>query len=190
MSNDLYSFVYRGMLTDASLDRAGRKRKVTIGNIDTEAFEKALAFEMLDEEFLAVSRRMSLVYTALHAFENSVRKLVTTTMVEAYKESWWEHVPARIASKVKTRKEEDAKFKWHGARGSDDIIYCDFGDLSSIVITNWTHFEQVLKDMEWTKAVLATLEKSRNIIMHGGELSLQDVHRIGMNIRDWTRQAG
>jgi len=190
MNNDLYSFVYRGMLTDASLDRVGRKRKASIGDVNTEALQEALAFEMLDDEYLAVSRKMSLVYTALHAFENSVRKLVTTTMIEAHKESWWEKVPNRIATKVKSRKEEDAKFKWHGARGSDDILYCDFGDLSSIVVTNWDQFEQILNDMEWAKSVLATLEKSRNIIMHGGELSDQDIHRIGMNIRDWIRQAG
>ena len=187
---DLYSFTYRGLLTDASLDRAGRKRKVTVAEIDTESYEEALAFEMLDEEYLAASRRMSLVYTALHAFENSVRKLVTSTMIEAYKETWWDKVPKRIRDKVAARKEDDAKFKWHGSRGSDNITYCDFGDLSNIIVTNWNKFEPILHDMEWSKSILVTLEKSRNIIMHGGELSMQDVHRIGMNIRDWIRQAG
>lgn len=44
--------------------------------------------------------------------------------------------------------------------------------------------------MEWAKATLNTLEKSTNIVMHGGSLSKEDVERIGMNIRDWIRQAG
>jgi hypothetical protein len=44
--------------------------------------------------------------------------------------------------------------------------------------------------MEWAKAVLSTLEKSRNTTMHGGVLAEEDVERIGMNIRDWIRQAG
>ena len=72
-----------------------------------------------------------------------------------------------------------------------EIVYCDFGDLSSIIVTNWPQFESILTDMEWSKAVLNTLERSRNIVMHGGLLSKEDVERIGMNIREtWIRQAG
>ena len=85
--------------------------------------------------------------------------------------------------------EEDAKFRWHGARGSTEINYCDFGDLSSIIVTNWDIFEDVLGNMEWTKATLNSLEKSRNI-MHVGALAKEDVERIDINIRDWIRQAG
>ena len=62
--------------------------------------------------------------------------------------------------------------------------------LSSIIVTNWAVFEDVLGNMEWAKALLNSLEKSRNIIVHGGSLAKEDVERIGMNIRDWIRQAG
>lgn len=74
--------------------------------------------------------------------------------------------------------------------GGAEIEYCDFGDLSSIIVTNWTVFEDVLADMEWAKATLSVLERSRNIVMHGGVLARQDIERIGINIRDWIRQAG
>ena len=77
-----------------------------------------------------------------------------------------------------------------GARGASEINYCDFGDLSSIVVTNWEIFEDLLGNMEWAKAILSSLEKSRNIVMHGGSVAKEDVERIGMNIRDWIRQAG
>ena len=68
--------------------------------------------------------------------------------------------------------------------------YCDFGDLSSIIVTSWPAFEDVLGNLEWAKGILGTLEKSRNIIMHGGSLAKEDISRIGMNIRDWIRQTG
>lgn len=77
-----------------------------------------------------------------------------------------------------------------GRAGRASSNYCDFGDLSSIIVTNWTAFEDLLANMEWAKAVLSTLEKSRNTTMHGGVLAEEDVERIGMNIRDWIRQAG
>ena len=45
-------------------------------------------------------------------------------------------------------------------------------------------------DREWVKSLLGVLERSRNIVMHGGVLAIQDIERIGGNIRDWVRQAG
>ena len=135
-------------------------------------------------------KRMSVVYTAIHAFENMVRNLVAKAMAEHHDEEWWQKVPERIRKTVNTRMEEDAKFRWHGARGTTEMNYCNFSDLSSIIVTNWPAFEDVLANLEWAKAVLSALEKSRNITMHGGVLAKEDVERIGMNIRDWTRQSG
>jgi hypothetical protein len=84
----------------------------------------------------------------------------------------------------------DAKFRWHGARGASEVNYCDFGNLSSIIVTNWGVFENVLGNIDWAKVTLDSLEKSRNIVMHGGTVAKEDVERISMNIRDWIRQTG
>lgn len=188
--DELYTFVYRGLLTEESLDKAGRKNKRHFGPEEMAITRKALAFDMLDPGLLSDAHRMSIVYTAIHAFENTVRQLVVSSMAEAHKEVWWTKVPERIQKKVAGRMEEDSRFRWHGARGGSEVTYCDFGDLSSIIVTNWTHFEDLLVNMEWSKSVLNTLEMSRNIVMHGGILAQEDVERIGMNIRDWIRQTG
>lgn len=188
--DDLYNFIFRAVLTEESLDKVGRRRISNFGKEEELALMKALSFEMLDKDNVREARKMSIVYIALHAFENSVRTLVKTALAEKYQENWWEKVPERIKNKVKTRQEEDAKFRWHGSRGAEQIMYCDFGDLSSIIVTNWDLFEDLLNDMEWSKAVLSTLERSRNIIMHGGVVARADIERIGMNIRDWIRQTG
>lgn len=187
---ELYPFVYRALLTEESLDKAGRKERANFGGPDVAVISGKLSYESLDEEALVKARRMSLVYTAIHAFENMVRDFVMSTMVEEFKEDWWQKVSDRIKKKVTSRMEEEAKLRWHGARGGVEIEYCDFGDMSSIIVANWQIFEPVLVDMEWAKAVLAILERSRNVVMHGGELGLQDIERIGGNIRDWIRQAG
>ena len=188
--NELYSFVYRGVLADESLDKAGRKSRVTFGPADADRVRSALSFELLDSTRIASAERMAIIYSAIHAFENSVRHFVSTGMAEAHEEDWWNEVPERVRKKVKTRVEDEAKFKWHGARGGAEIEYCDFGDLASIIESNWQAFEPVLVDREWVKSTLSVLERSRNIVMHGGVLALQDIERIGGNIRDWVRQAG
>jgi hypothetical protein len=187
---DLYSFVYRGILTEEALDRAGRRRRRHFGSEHARELQKSLSFDFLDDQLLADGQRMSVVYAALHAFENSVRALVTKAMSEKYGVSWWDRVPERIRKTSKTRMEEDARFRWHGARGTTEINYCDFGDLSSVIVTNWEVFEDLLGNMEWAKSILTSLEKSRNIVMHGGSVAKEDVERVGMNIRDWIRQAG
>jgi hypothetical protein len=188
--NDLYNFVYRGVLTDESLDKAGRKLRSATGPAEADRMRAALAFDLLDNDRLASAEREAIIYTAIHAFENSVRHFVSTGMAEEHKEEWWSKVPEKVRKKVQTRVEEEAKFRWHGARGGAEIDYCDFGDLSSIITVNWLVFEDVLSDLEWVKSTLSVLERSRNIVMHGGVLARQDIERIGVNIRDWVRQAG
>ncbi len=188
--NALYPFIYKGLLTEESLDKAGRKVRHSYDEVEASLIVEKLSYEMLDDEAIVVARKMSLVYTAIHAFENMVREFVKTAMSEKYEESWWDKIPNKIGKKVKIRMDDDARFKWHGSRGGAQIEYCDFGDLSSIIVVNWDVFELPLHDIEWVKSVLGVLERSRNIIMHGGVLAIQDIERIGGNIRDWVRQTG
>lgn len=188
--DNLYSFVYRGVLTEEALDQVGRHRRKHFGADEAREMQKSLCYDLLDPDCLADGQRMSTVYGAIHAFENMVRQLVIKAMAEHHGEEWWQKVSDRIQKTVKTRMEEDAKFRWHGARGATEMNYCDFSDLSSVIVTNWAAFEDILSNLEWAKGILSALEKSRNITMHGGVLAKEDVERIGMNIRDWTRQTG
>jgi hypothetical protein len=188
--DQLYPFICRGLLTDASLDKAGRRTRNSLNGNEVAIIAEKLAYEMLDEDALVNAKRMSLVYTAIHAFENMVRDYVKATLIEAHKEDWWDKIPERIKKKVATRMDDDSKFKWHGTRGGSEMEYCDFGDLSAIIAVNRDDFEITLSDIEWGKSVLSVLERSRNIVMHGGLLAPQDIERIGGNIRDWIRQVG
>ncbi len=188
--DELYPFVYRGLLTEESLDKAGRQTKAALNSSDAALVADKLAYGMLDNDALIIAQRMAIVYSAIHAFENMVREFVKSTLIEEYREDWWGKVPDKIKKKVSARMIEDEKFRWHGTRGGSEIIYCDFGDLSSIVVVNWDDFEFALTDREWAKSLLGVLERSRNIVMHGGVLAIQDIERIGGNIRDWVRQVG
>ena len=188
--DQLYPFVYRGLLTEESLDKAGRLTRDSLDGEEVSLILEKLSYEMLDDEAIVAAQRMALVYTAIHAFENMVREFVKGVMLEEYQENWWESVQEKVRKKVNSRMDEDSKFKWHGSRGGAEIEYCDFGDLSSIIIVQWDIFEVILADREWVKSLLGVLERSRNIVMHGGVLEIQDIERIGGNIRDWVRQAG
>ncbi len=194
MKDDLlYSFGLRGLLTEIALEKAGHLGKRNF----TEKWEaeaaKRLGIPLLDEDLVAKSRRMAVVYTAICAFENTVREFIEKKLLEEKKADWWtKSVNSKIRQKAENRKKEESGVRWLTPRGASPIYYTDFGDLISIMGSeqNWKFFQIHIDNIEWAKQIITTLEKSRNIIMHGGELAPTDIERVGMYIRDWIRQVG
>lgn len=189
-SGALYEFVYRGQLADEALDQVGRVHPLTIGDLGPDVAGR-LALTLLDDTVVAEASAMSIVYVAIAAFENSARKLIVSVLVEAQGEDWWEKcVSEKIRRKAESRKKEEDKVKWHNTRGGDLISYTDLTELSLIVKNNWALFEPFFPSVEWASSIFEVLTRSRNVIMHSGRLGIEDVERIGINIRDWVRQVG
>lgn len=191
--NLLYSFVFRGLLADEALDKAGRKPKANFSEEEDLEISKRLGINLMDEELVIKSRKMAIVYTAICAFENSVREFIAKKLFEEKKENWWELcVKKDIRTRAENRKLSEKDVRWLTPRGDSMIYYTEFGDLISIMAKpeNWKYFEIHIGKVEWAKQIIETLEKSRNIIMHSGELAPTDIERVGMYIRDWIRQVG
>jgi hypothetical protein len=191
--DDLYSFAFKGLLTEVALDKAGRQVKSNFSEIWELETSKRLGLPLLDEALVAKSRKMSVVYTAISAFENSVREFVSRKLLEEKGENWWDLcVKREIRDKAEGRKIAEKDIRWLTPRGDSMIYYTEFGDLISIISKpdNWNFFEVHIGTIEWAKQIITTLEKSRNIIMHSGELAQTDIERVGMYIRDWIQQVG
>jgi hypothetical protein len=186
----LYQFAFRGQLAEEALDAAGRMRYAHAEGSEAEMAE-TLSLGLLDQELVAAARYMATVYTAIATFENSVRILVSSTMLEGKGENWWsECASERLKKKTEGRQEEDERHKFHSQRGSGPINYTDLSDLLNIVNANWELFEPFLPSPEWTRNIFDTIERSRNVIMHSGSLGREDVARVGIHIRDWVSQVG
>jgi hypothetical protein len=194
MSNDsLYSFVFKGLLTESALDKAGRKPKGDFSKEWELAAAERLGLPLLDEALVGKSRKMAMVYTAICSFENSVREFVAKKLLEEKGENWWDTcVRKEIRDQAESRKKSEKDIRWLTARGDSMIYYTEFGDLISIIAKpgNWEFFEVHIGNIDWAKQIIGTLEKSRNIIMHSGELANTDIERVGMYIRDWVQQVG
>lgn len=98
-SGEVYDFVFRGLLAEEALDAAGRTRRDVSGILDADVSQK-LSIAVLDDDLVAIARRMATVYTAIAAFENGVRDLVATTMLDAKGETWWDSVKAEIRNRA------------------------------------------------------------------------------------------
>ena len=62
----LYTFVYRGILTEESLDKVGRQRRRHLSQEQATKIRESLSFDMLDTDLLADAERMAIIYTAIH----------------------------------------------------------------------------------------------------------------------------
>lgn len=187
----LYSFIMRGELSKISLKNSGVVSRHSSSEILNQEYVKALSIDLLDEEHVNAAKNMATVYTAIAAFENMVREFVVKILLENKGETWWDDcVSEKIKKTAESRKREEEKIRWHTPRGDANINYTEFGDLISIMSQNYDFFEVHIGSLEWARQIIQTLERSRNVIMHSGELGKKDIERIGTNIRDWINQVG
>lgn len=189
--NQLYAFVMRGELAKSALSRTDILGKYSKSEVLAHEYINSLALELLDEELVENAKSMATVYTAIAAFENSVRRFVVKVLMENKGENWWEEgVSEKIRKFAESRKKEEEKIRWHTRRGESMINYTEFGDLVSIMSQNIDLFEDHIISIDWARQIIQTIERSRNVIMHSGELGRKDIERIGTNIRDWINQVG
>lgn len=189
--NDLYSYVLRGELTKVALNNTEIVSKHSSSDILINDYINCLSLDLLDDECVISAKEMATVYVAIASFENMVRKFVVKILLEHKGEDWWNScVSDKIRKIAEVRKDEEEKIKWHTQRGTSMINYVDFSDLASIMQQNLELFEIHISSIDWARQIFKTLERSRNVIMHSGELSRKDIERIGTNIRDWIHQVG
>ncbi|MCP4582430.1 MAG: hypothetical protein GY839_12535 [candidate division Zixibacteria bacterium] len=186
---NVYEFIYRGHLAKDGVSRA---LKSTYQKPDDQAaqFSAILSLDLLDNDIVQSARQMSVVYTAVAAFENSVRDLISEILLEAKGENWWKLIPKKIRENAEKRLEEEKKVRWHTQRGEHPINYTTLANLLAIMRTNFDCFEPHIESIEWAANIFDAIERSRNVITHSGVLQKEDVQRLGIYIRDWIRQVG
>ncbi|AQG79217.1 Swt1 family HEPN domain-containing protein [Spirosoma montaniterrae] len=190
-TDPIYNFAFRGLLTLNALEKTSCIRKRTFTAQEGQEIINSLGINELDEDLVKTARKMAIVYTGVSAFENTVRKFVANVLLENHGENWWElKVMEGIKKKAESRRLEESKIRWHTPRGDSIINYTEFGDLFIIIKNNWIDFQPYIISQEWAEQIIRTIERSRNVIMHSGELVDQDIERIGMFIRDWIKQVG
>ncbi|HVU87715.1 MAG TPA: Swt1 family HEPN domain-containing protein [Pirellulales bacterium] len=187
--DSLYAFMYRGMLTKTAVRLASRQMKSEADSIGAVATR--LPFDLLEEQIVQRAKEMAVVFSAITAFENSVRAFVEKRLLEEIGDDWWTKcVPEKRRQKAESRRDEENKIRWHAKRGSSLLEYTDIEDLSAIFTTNQDVFLPIVQSIDWVKNIFKTVELSRNIIMHSGYLEAEDVERLGMSMRDWLAQIG
>ncbi len=189
-NDDIYAFVMKGEVAQHSVNTELRRSDETPQDI-IDRIREAFPLDLLDDEYLRSAEKMALVYKVIASFENAARKFIQDRLIEEYGANWWDNkVPKKIREQAEQRKADEAQHRYHGSRGTSMIFYVQMGDLVSIIQSNEKAFADYLPSADWARQLFRAVERSRNVIMHSGELSMNDIQRVGMNIRDWLQQVG
>jgi len=194
INEKMQNFVFKAMLLDSTLGVLADSGLDVRGNAVEESKvkdEESITLDDFPMNLRMNAIKMARVYTAFFCFENSVRDLVSTRLLENKGANWWEDCTTKgIKSRVESRIKKDEKNKWHSPRADKNINYCDFGDLCDMIINNWPEFEDLFPTQDWIRTRLADLEPSRNALAHNNVLMDHDIKRIDMFLRDWILQVG
>lgn len=188
---EVRNWLFKILTTNDILDELEAEGIAVRPEHDPGAVQRALSLE----EFPAGVRRSAMkafpAYLAFFCLENAVRQLVMERLSENHGSDWWEsYVPKKIRDRVSGRQKKEGENRWHTRRGEHEIHYTDFGDLKSILLTNWADFEELFPDQNWISTRLDELESSRNIIAHSNVLDERELERIELYLDDWVRQVG
>ncbi len=190
-SSDLRDYLFRGLMFEAeaaTFQTAG----IQVG-ADTSQAEERLLSEALSP-FNVTTRNNSLemarLYAVLHCFENAVRGLIRETLDEKEGVDWIEKLPKGIRDFAESRQQAAAQDSWLEGEKSDLLGFADFGQLSTIIIGKWSHFEDIIPSQHWLKQRMDELEKVRNFIAHNRMLLPSEFQRIYLYIADWNKVVG
>lgn len=186
----LAGFVMKGQMAEIAIARS-QATPPKRGEITYNDIISRVGIKDLDEDEVSAAYKMAAVYIAIASFENMVRNLISTRMLEVKKDKWWEEcVSAEIKRKAQKKIDDEKRIRWHKSRGLSPIYFTEIGDLIAIIQQNMAVFEDIIQDIDWLRQIIKSVERSRNVIMHSGQLSLDDIERVGVNIRDYVRQVG
>lgn len=191
MTRDLKNFVFSGVLArhatrDMEAQGTLRSRAVT-----TEERHDQNLLASVEESIRGGAIAMQKAYRILFVLENLVRSVITATLEDKSGETWFDiHATAPMKSKLRDRQAKESKNQWHAGRNKEPIYYMDFGDLSKLIVNNWTDFEDLLPGQSWVQSRLEEAERSRNVIAHTNILASEEVARLEMYLTDWIKQVG
>lgn len=190
-NDQAYAFVLKGELAQVAADLAIPDETEKADYIKSTIL-KAMPRDLRDTEFYAGADKMALIYASIATFENIARKFIQDRLLEDVGEEWWsKSISGDIRKRAENRQKEESSHRYHGSRGGSLIYYTDMSDLPKIIHGKFDDsFSDYLPSYEWARQIFKSIERSRNVIMHSGVLAMDDIQRVGMNIRDWMQQVG
>lgn len=186
--DEFYARVFRSLMAQSTIVEMVEASILVTENEYSEPSHLEQTLSRFSARVKKSAAKMIPVYALYFAFENSVREFVAEAMQDTYGDTWWDKVPTKIRASVETRQKQMIKHKWFKYQPLENVSQLFFGDLASIIVDQWTIFEQFFPSQDWLRVRLTELELSRNIISHANELPDDEISRLNGYLADWHSQ--
>ncbi|WP_181242716.1 Swt1 family HEPN domain-containing protein [Caulobacter vibrioides] len=185
--NDIRLFLYNCAVVNSDIRNVNpitpSDKTLNPGNSGDELNPLIKHFEQKDRDQAAF---MAKWYVLFYLLENDIRSLVRDTLSIKDK-NWWDNcVPEPVRRDVESNRNRERDFGFQ-LRSDDPLDYTTFGHLGDIIRENWDAFGGVLTSVKAVGRVMATLNTLRGPIAHCGVLAPDEVERLKLSVRDWTR---
>lgn len=141
--------------------------------------------KILPEDIREKGLYMSEIYTYLYLVENSLRLFIETVAIEKFGEEYFNEltIPNALRNTISTRKEKEQNQKWLSIRGSNDLFYLDFKDISTLISNNWELFKVYFPTQEFIVQKITEMADCRNLIAHNSfvDKSERDLIKVYYN---------
>lgn len=184
-------FALNNLSIEAAIQRIEREHDLDLGHRPptTDTIDETY-YPQFEEKIRREAAEMSAHYRVFYCLENSIRSLVVDVLFEKHGEQWWDaKVPDSVKNHVAATRKKEKEFGV-SVRSQEAIDYTTFGELSEIIKSNWTDFNEIFQDVKALERVTATLNVLRGPIAHCKPLAEDEVVRLHLSIRDWFRAMG
>lgn len=182
-----------GMTTQLAaedLTSVSERHALDLGHLPRVIVAESEYYPQFEQSVRSEAARMAAYYELFYCLEKSIRRLIAEQM-EDDSDDWWAtgNIPQVIVDEVKKRikKEIDAGVT---QRSTDKLDYTTFGELASIITSNWDIFGSVFVSQRAVEKVIGNLNTLRAPIAHCTAFSDDEAVRLRLTVKDWFRIMG
>jgi hypothetical protein len=133
------------------------------------------------------SEIMSRYYSIFYCIEREAREIVRDRLSEKFGVDWWiQRVTEGIRNEVASRMKREIE-SGIALRSTEPIDFTTFGELASIIDSNWDEFTDTFKNKKATNRALSQLNLLRGPIAHNSLFVESEGQRFNIAIEDWLR---
>jgi len=186
-SKKIMIFGMKNQMLEASLTKL-ENDGIELGHKSTLKLQERVDSELFELEIRKSAKMMADFYVIYYCLENSIRKMIHDVLLEKYGSNWWnDKIPETIRKDAASKQTEEINYGID-VKNIDDLLgYTFFGDLITIIESNWVDFSSYIRDKISMRHKLSQISKSRNIIAHSRELTKDEVVRLELLVHDWQR---
>lgn len=183
------AFGMSGFQILSELDALDKQYDLELGHQKTAERKRQLeGYDQFEKDVRSEASMMSEYFEIFYCLENSIRKLITDTLVDDEGISWWNsaRIPEQIRRDVENRRNREID-SGVTPRSDFEIDFTTFGELSTIISRNWDLFEPILNTQRGVERILAQLNLLRGPIAHCCPISDDEKSRLELAVSDWFR---